>query len=562
MPQSTTRTRSVAKSQTENAATPMSISADVSLSVNQTQALDSVVQQLDGTAPRKTMVLLGATGSGKTTLLRTLLESKHVRHTSLHRRIIGVIVDGAQLTTGLSPWQHLIFAILERLVDATQPMPPQVILDLHSELRTLIKADPKNEQALQLATAAFAHHFRSAWQGILLNTIAKANATFVVALDHVEAAAPESAIQLLEAAKYFLNAPGCTCLLSADSLLLIDKLDRSAPGTDGEAVLNTWATARVDLLPSNFVTRRVTGGQTVTRAGAPDVSPAAVTPPAVSNRPVTKPTPTIIQPSAAITTSPTIKPATMAAAVTASAAAHMPRPTGKLDVPDTIYGLLHEWLQADGNKINAALTQWRTAMRGVMKRAQDGQRTGINSEHIAKIVAMKNICPALFDAARFDAGMLVGLERRAGHPKLAEVGNEFDKVVATDARLRKLLKAQPTFSTLETRDLATALRLCNVDELLLDTDGAPESMAQLALVEPVGVRRTTVRDIVLPQVSHGVMPMLVTISAVSVGTFLVDRLSKLIIEEGKPLLNGVLALAAFIATDAAIKPEPLRSSLF
>lgn len=221
----------------------------------------------------------------------------------------------------------------------------------------------------------------------------------------------------------------------------------------------------------------------------------------------------------------------------------MPRPTGKIDVPDTIYGLLHEWLQADGDKINSALTQWRVAMRGVMKRTQDGQRTGINSEHIAKIVAMKSICPALFDAARFDASMLVGLERRAGHPKLAEVGNEFDKVVATDVRLKKLLKAQPAFSTLETRDLATALRLCNVDELMLQSDAALESKAQLALVESVSARRTTVHEIVMPHVSQGVMPLLITISAVSVGTFLVDRLSKLIIEAGKPLWNGILALA-------------------
>ena len=519
----------------------MPISADVSLSANQLQALDNIVQQLDGTAPRKTIALMGSHGSGKTTLLRELLESKHVRHTSLHRRVIGVIVDGAQLTAGLSPWQHLIFAVLERLVDATQPTPPQVILDLHTELRTLVKIDPKNEQALQLATAAFAHHFRLAWQGILLNTIAKANATFIVALDHVEAAAPDQATQLLEAAKYFLNAPGCTCILSADRDLLIDKLDRSAPGTDGAAILNAWAVARVELAASNFGTRRATGKQTSSPASQAALSVPAATP----HKSSSKSAPVIMESAAAVAgmSAPvSIKPVTAPATVTASAAAHMPRPTGKLDVPDAIYALLHEWLQADGTKINTALTQWRTAMRGVIKRAQEGQRTGINSEHIAKIVAMKNICPALFDAARFDAGMLVGLERRAGHPKLAEVGNEFDKVVATDPRLKALLKAQPAFSTLETRDLATALRLCNVDELLIEHEVAAEAAA-LAAAEPVGVRRTTVREVALPQVSGGVMPLLVTISAVSVGTFLVDRLPKLFIEAGKPVWNGVLELA-------------------
>ena len=533
MTQPTTRTRSVAKTQTENNATPMPISADVSLSTNQQQALESIVQQLDGTAPRKTIELIGPRGSGKTTLLRELLQSKHVRHTSLHRRVIGVLVDAAHLTAGLAPWQHLIFAVLERLIDATQPTPAQVILDLHGELRTLIKIDPKNEQVLQLATAAFAHHFRTAWQGILLNTVAKANATFIVALDHVEESAPDLAMQMLEAAKYFLTAPGCTCILSADQDLLIDTLDRSAPGTDGEAIVNAWAVARVVLTPSQFgvvrsankTTGKVTMHSSVVSSAAPVDKSAG--------RPVS------VVMDAAVAAIP-IKPDTAPAAVTASAASHLPKPTGKLDVPDAIYGLLHEWLQADGTKINAALTQWRTAMRAVMKRAQEGQRTGINSEHIAKVVALKNICPALFDAARFDASMLVGLERRAGHPKLAEVGNEFDKIVATDQRLKALLKAQPVFSSLETRDLATALRICNVDELVVES--MLEPAPQLVATDSVNVRRTTARDIALPQISVRMAPLLATVATVTVGTFIVDRIPKLFIEAGKPILGGLLEL--------------------
>lgn len=545
------------------------------LSANQVQAVEHIVQHLDGTVPRKTLALLGGRGSGKTTLIRDLLESRNVRHTSLHRRVIGTVVDATQLTDGLSAWQYLIFAVLERLVDATQPTPPQIILDLHGELRNLVKIDPKNEQAVQLATAAFAHHFRTAWQSIVLNSIAKANATFVVALDHVDEVSANQATQLMEAAKYFLNAPGSTCVLCADADLLIDKLDRSAPGTDGEAMLNQWATTRVELQPSAFNLPRAVGRSSAQPPSTP--SKAAPTqpptplaqPPAVEAQPSNKPTSRPIKPepetapSQRQTGQHSIKPATTTAAVTASAAAHLPKPTGKIDVPEAVYAMLHTWLQADGGKINTALTQWRTAMRGIMKRAQEGQRTGLNSDHITKIVAMRQLCPELFDAARFDAAMLVGLERRAGHPKLAEVGNEFDKVIANNAQLKTLFKAQPLFSSIETRDLATALRLCNVDELVMEgaSAGAGASAGvdapAVAMPEPMNARRTTVREVTLPPLSGHWMPLIVTVSTVTVGMFVVDRLPKLFIEAGKPALNGLFELATVSRDTASLMNSSL-----
>jgi len=565
MPQPTTRTRSAANTNTEKKAATMpaigTTGTGTTLSANQVQAVEHLVQHLDGTVPRKTLALIGGRGSGKTTLIRDLLESRNVRHTSLHRRVIGTVVDATQLADGLSAWQYLIFAVLERLVDATQPTPPQIILDLHGELRNLVKIDPKNEQAVQLATAAFAHHFRTAWQSIVLNSVAKANATFVVALDHVDEVSADQATQLMEAAKYFLNAPGCTCVLCADADLLIDKLDRSAPGTDGEAILNSWAAARVELQSSAFNLPRTVGRSTTSTTQTPSKAPAAEAQPiSKSTSRAIKAEPEVAAPSNKQAPQPqqhSIKPATTPAAVTASAAAHMPKPTGKIDVPEAVYGMLHTWLQADGGKINTALTQWRTAMRGIMKRAQEGQRTGINSEHITKIVAMRQLCPELFDAARFDAAMLVGLERRAGHPKLAEVGNEFDKVIANNAQLKTLFKAQPLFSNLETRDLATALRLCNVDELVMEGASVGTDAPAAALPEPMNVRRTTVREVALPQINGRWMPLIITVSTVTAGMFVIDRLPKLFIEPGKPALNGLFELATVSRDTASLMNSSL-----
>ena len=398
--------------------------SQVALTTNQADALNEIIRQLDGSAPRRTIALYGPRGSGKTTLISELLESPRPRRTVLQRKVVGFVADAGLLDTRLAPWIQLVNSVLDKLTELAQPTPPMMIADLKTELRELVRLEMRNDEASrvtsELAAAAFAHHWRSAFPRLLLDIVMQMNAALVVALDHVEQLEPVPAAQLLEAARYFLNAAGCTTVLLADENALIAKLDASGSGIDGEYVLNQWASAKLVLHPSP-------SGR-LNRTANPFGSQLLSSTPAVRD----------VAHDATTATSP----------------------ANHADVPGPVLATLRNTGQLD-----AAVNQWRAAMRAVIRRAQDGgPSSNVGGELMAKVVALRYLHTELFDAARFDAALLVGLERRVGNPRLAEVGNEFDRVVAADEKLKSLFKSQPLFGNIETRDLATALRMAFTED--------------------------------------------------------------------------------------------------
>ena len=507
--------------------------AETVLTTNQADALNEIIRQLDGSAPRRTIALLGPRGSGKTTLIAELLESPRPRRTVLQRKVVGFVADAGLLDTRLAPWIQLVNSVLDKLTELAQPTPPMMIADLKTELRELVRLENRKDEASHvtsdLASAAFAHHWRSAFPRLLLDIVMQMNAAMVVALDHVEQLEPTLAAQLLEAAHYFLNAAGCTTILLADENALINKLDASGPGVDGEQVLNQWASTKLVLHPTP--SRRL--------SQAPD---------ALGTR-----------------------------LVSATAAAHPMRdvaPANHADVPGPVLAMLRSTGQLD-----AAVNQWRIAMRAVIRRAQDGQASNVNGELMAKAVTLRYLHPELFDSARLDAALLVGLERRMGNSRMAEVGNEFDKVVASDERLKALLKSQPLFGNVEIRDLSTAMRLAgaeddaglaassaglstagssSVDAALTPSKSSPSSpsvpstlwpdlkrsasnvLRNLPQIWPVGSPRALPTSLPDGMVNIGVA--LATFVSLAAGTFIVDRVVKLLMLGSQPAAEGLLRL--------------------
>ena len=206
------------------------------LSHQQRQALLTILGLLDQSGPRRAIGLFGPTGSGKTTLLTALCSG--ALRTPQNQRVICATLDAARLSAGPAPWQQLILRVLDSL--AALAGAPSVIDQLRAELGALVQHEANNDETATLAAAAFAHRFRSSFAGIVQNAVLSAGATFVVAIDHLDAAVAGTATQLLEASQYFLNGQGCSVLICADEARLTKTLN-------GAGLLARWLTARVAL---------------------------------------------------------------------------------------------------------------------------------------------------------------------------------------------------------------------------------------------------------------------------------------------------------------------------
>jgi hypothetical protein len=209
--------------------------AAIALSPLQYEALRAILAALDQPGARRAIGLFGPTGSGKTTLL-TELRTAALR-TPQDRRVLCTVLDAARLSTASAPWQQLILRTLDGLAALTDTSP--TIHRLRAELEALIHHEANNDETATLAAAAFAHRFRSSFPELLRRLVLSAGATFVIAIDHLEAAPARAVAQLLEASQYFLNGQGCSVLICADEAQLAHKLDAD--------LLARWLTTRVAL---------------------------------------------------------------------------------------------------------------------------------------------------------------------------------------------------------------------------------------------------------------------------------------------------------------------------
>lgn len=468
-------------------ATPLGIT----LSAEQDRAMEAVLATLDQPGLRRAIGLFGLPGSGKTTLLKALCkDGAHARHTPQHRKVVCALINAANLPTDLAPWQRLIFGALDKL--AQQLGVPDTVQALRNELEEVVQLEANDDASAMLAAAAFAHHMRAAFAGLIHSTITLSNATFVVAIDHLDAATPESVAQILEASKYFFNAQNCATLICADEARLIQKLG-------GADALRAWLTDRIELKTHRQPTRS---------------EAAALAAPTQTSSP-------------------------------------QPRPIAS-DIPQPCVQLLTETLGPDRYAVERAGDYWRAAMRALAKRSAEGYRTDVSGMMIAKLCALRVISPSLFDAIRLDAPALAALERRAHmQDSAAEGRDEWSEAIRHDARLTRLFAASPSFIGVETRHLATALRLVyGSDETPTDSVPArtarPTAMLSVAEVaapttrpagRPIESSQARQRRQIAAPASLAPIGMLLTVAA---SAFIVDRLAKIIIQSASATTSSGL----------------------
>jgi signal peptidase II len=514
----------------------------------QIQALDELLSLLDERSARKAIALFGPSRSGKSALLATLaVGGSRALRTPQHHKVVCTVIDATQLPADVAPWQHLMMTTLDTL--AIQPGPPSpAIRDLRAELSELIQHEANNDDSATLAAAAFAHHFRAAFPGVMHSAISLGNATLVIALDNLERAKPEDAAQLLEASKYFLNAQACAALICADEDALVATLSRTAIDADGGDILRKWMTARIDLhsAPLPVVTPIVT----------PVTTPVAT--PVVTDKPAPK----------------------------AEKAETKPRSTATshaANIPASCLQILNDALLPDTAAVEHAAEQWRAAMQGIARRNAEGYDTYISGALVAKLVAIKSLSPRLFDAARFDAPLLSTLERYARSGQLIQTSDIWANLVASDPRLTALFNSPPSFIGVELRDLATALRLIHAaDETAHEpasiTVGAPGTQSGQSAAPASGARAAVARE-AAPAPAASAAPMTAPnpaestsgssiwmIISVAAMAFIADRLVKLALLSGFGPISDWLRLeiapaSSVFSTGAALGAELLGLAL-
>ena len=484
--------------------------ASVTLSAEQTHALDEILAALDWPGARRAIGVFGPPGSGKTRLLNELCrQGTLARRTPQQRRVVCAAINAANLPTDLAPWQRLIFGVLDKL--AQQPGAPPIIHDLRAELEEVVQHEADHDESATLAAAAFAHHLRAAFAGLIHSAITLANATFVVAIDHIDKATPEAALQLLEASRYFLNAQNCAVLICADEAALAERLGDSA-------ALQAWLTGRVEL-----------------RLSERPATPAPINAPAsarqTSRRPIAS------------------------------------------DIPQPCVQLFTEALGKDHYALERAGDYWRSAMRALARRHAEGYRTDVSGVVIAKLCALRVLSPGLFDAVRLDAPALVMLERRARAQNLADAGGgEWAEALARDPRLVGLLTAAPSFIGMETRHLATALRL------VYTGDSEPERrLGSPAVGEAKGVN-APMAAAVAPTLAHpparlsgqqsgqrtkpaGPPSPIWSLVAVAASTFIVDRLVKMAVQSVEGFQTGATIFGGLVRLQPSAEIRLMDNSL-
>jgi signal peptidase II len=217
------------------------------------------------------------------------------------------------------------------------------------------------------------------------------------------------------------------------------------------------------------------------------------------------------------------------------------------DLPPACAHIILEALQPNSIAIESARAQWRVAMHAVTRRAAEGLNGNIPATMVAKLVALRGVASSLFDAARYDAQMLTIIEKSALGDTSNDMYSEWMSQITRYPRLANLLATEPSFASIDLRDLATALRICSAQEVLTAT---PEQAVNLSVeVKPSRIPVLNMRTLRnTAQQAEGQLqnaaPVLVSLFA-GACVFIIDRIVKLLIQSAglqpdQSLLGGLV----------------------
>ncbi len=493
-----------------------------SLTPGESRAARQLLARFDRLDSGGVIGLIGPRSCGKSTLLNAILAPASGRRirTPDHRKVVGVIVDAGAMSSSdaKSPWQHLVLNVLELLASHAMPTERKLINELRSELLRVARPSSRADADSRLAVAAFAHHFRTAYPRLVMNVFTLSNAVLVVGIDHLDRAPAGQVTEWLEAANYFLNAPGCAVVACADDAALIAKLQQDAGHTGGqqdnllpaagEALLDKWLPQRetIEVLITPFAT-----------APPPRTSPDL--------------------PTASQSTEPRNQ-----------------------NIPPACMHIITSGLQPDRRLIEVAASNWHAAMQAIVKRAEDRVGNSVSSTVIAKLVTLQALSPQLFDAGRYNARLLVTLEQQLRGETHAAPDDDWYGAVSQHPALKSLLTSNPPLSALSLPDLAAALRLTYTGQ-----DTEPRRPTEAAIRAPaITVNRATeiiVAPASLPAPDTHLQPFALGLPAwvsaiVAGGVFIADRLAKLLVVAVQPAaMHNSMAGATATSSAFAVGAE-------
>jgi lipoprotein signal peptidase len=480
-----------------------------SLTPEQARALNQVVSPLDRTTGPVRIGLFSPRQADRNTLVEYLVRpvaSRKVR-TPEHRKVVALRIDASSLPVGMQPWHNLIMSVIELLSESALPTERATLSELRNEISRLIRTSQREPAAAQQPAIAFVRRFQASFPKLVLNTVSLANSVLLIVLDRVDEVEPKDTAQWLEASKYFCGVPGCSILLTASEPALIAKLNLSEENVNGRELLSAWVTRRVEFPP----------------------------PPVIAHA--------IVSPVHETSTAPAGRDKTAGIA-------------RQNDVPMACANVIRDALQPDVTAIVNSTAQWRLAMHAVVRRSEEGLGGSISGTLIAKLVALRAVAPTLYDAARYDAQLLPSLERAAHGDSSSDSYDEWISQVAQHPRLAGIFAADPSFASVDLRDLATALRLTNSgDETAISkaasevTVGDGNGSAVVGAMESAGaVAHSLLAAAQAAEDRFFVSPALVATAVSGAGVFFFDRIVKLIIQTALQQ-SGAVLMGGFI------KPE-------
>jgi hypothetical protein len=432
-----------------------------------------------------------------------------------HRKVLCMRLDALSIPEGVQPWQYLTLSIIESLTEVALPNERIALNELRNEVDKLIRLIRRDPAAAEQPALTFARHFQIAIPRLILNTVSLTNSVLLIILNQVDEVDSTASAQWLEASRYFCNVPGCAVLMAAEENGLVDKLNRSAEGADGPRILKLWLTRRVDFA-SAAATPRPTE---VSAASSVDVK----------------------QP------------------VASDSAKHAARSGRSEDMPATSARIIRDALQPDTAAMDKAMAQWHVAMHSVIRRAEQGLGGSISATLVAKLVSLHALAPSLYDAARYDAQMLVALERASKGDESSDIYAEWSSQVTQHPRLPALFAMDPSFTNFDMRDLATALRFTNADDVLSATGMDAEALRAPTTtgytqnnVKAVTGRAQRLRTAARAADSSILFtPALFSTGLCAAIVFLVDRIVKLLIQSLPGGTVGALISPEYLNANAA-----------
>lgn len=486
-----------------------------SLSTEQAKILMQLVAPLDRATGPLRIGFFSTRQTDRAPILEHLVRPAATRkvRTPEHRKVVGLRIDASAVPEGMLPWHFLIFSVIELLSESALLSERSTLSEMRNEISRLIRMYRREPADAVQPAITFAKRFQMSFPKLVLNTVSLSNSVLLIVLDKVDDADPQDAIQWLEAAQYFCNAPGSAVLLPVNELALVAKLNVGAIAANGREILSKWVTKRVEYSTQPAAIDRSAG-----LAPREEMRPAPT-------RESTKPG--------------------------SSSRFH------QTDVPTASATILRDALQPDLEAIVNVTKQWRATMQAVLRRTDEGVPGAISAALVAKIIALRAVAPLLFDTARYDAASLVSLERAAHGDTSSTTYGDWGVQVSKHPRLIGIFKAEPEFSSVDLRELSTALRLANsVDELAvresseetllhIQQNRSGRSSAAMSTAQNLWQAASDVETHFL------LSPVFVATAGAGAAVFLMDRLSKLVVQT---LVNP--------AEGGWLRPDMLSSNAF